>query len=61
MIDTGGIERASAANNSVYLIAFFQQQIGQITSVLAGNTGDEGAFHWRRLALKQAMRVSKHF
>jgi hypothetical protein len=40
MIDTRGVECAGAANNSMHLVAFFQQQIGQITSVLTGNAGN---------------------
>src|SRR4026209_307513 len=61
MIDPRGVEGAGAANNSVHFVAFFQQQIGQVTSVLAGYAGDERLLHERRLALRQAMRVSKHF
>jgi hypothetical protein len=29
----------------VNLVAFFQQQIGQIASILAGDPGDQGALH----------------
>ena len=44
MIDARGVECAGAADNSVHLVAFFDQQIGQITAVLAGNAGDEARF-----------------
>jgi hypothetical protein len=37
----------------VNFVAFLQQQICQITSVLAGNAGDQCLFHAQRLALKQ--------
>jgi hypothetical protein len=36
----------------VNLVAFFQQQIGQITSILAGDPGDQARCIWR-LALNQ--------
>ena len=45
MIDPGGVEGARPPDYSVNLVAFFQQQIGQITSILAGDPGDQGALH----------------
>src|SRR5438045_5861459 len=45
MIDAGGIEGARPPDYSVNLVAFFQQQIGQITSILAGDPGNQGALH----------------
>src|SRR6266513_1307789 len=45
MIDTRGVEGARPSNYSVHLVAFFQQQVGQITSILAGDPGDQRAFH----------------
>src|SRR5207253_10370064 len=45
MIDAGGVEGARPPDYSVNLVAFFQQQIGQITSILAGDPGDQGALH----------------
>jgi hypothetical protein len=45
MIDTRGVERARAANDPVDFVAFLQQQISQITAILAGNAGDERPFH----------------
>src|SRR5207253_6358538 len=41
MIDAGGVEGARPPDYSVNLVAFFQQQIGQITSILAGDPGDQ--------------------
>ena len=41
MIDARRVECAGAANDAVDLVAFFQQQIGQVTSVLASYAGDE--------------------
>ena len=40
MIDARSVERAGAANDAVDFVAFLQQQISQITSVLAGDAGD---------------------
>jgi hypothetical protein len=45
MIDAGGVKGARPPDYSVNLVAFFQQQIGQITSILAGDPGDQGALH----------------
>jgi hypothetical protein len=45
MIDASGVEGARPPDYSVNLVAFFQQQIGQITSILAGDPGDQGALH----------------
>ena len=30
MLDTSAVERGRAANDSMYLISFFQQELGQI-------------------------------
>ena len=53
MINARSVERAGAANDPVDFVAFLQQQISQITSVLAGDAGDQCPFHAQRLALKQ--------
>ena len=45
MVNAGSVERAGAANDAVDLVAFFQQQFGQITSVLAGDAGDQRFLH----------------
>src|SRR5882724_7988930 len=45
MINSRGVKRAGAANNPVDFVAFLKQQISQITSVLAGDAGDERRFH----------------
>src|SRR5437868_3132393 len=45
MIDAGSVEGARPPDYSVNLVTFFQQQIGQITSILAGDPGDQGALH----------------
>jgi hypothetical protein len=49
MIDAGSIEGAGPANNAVDFIALLQQQFGKITSVLTGDTSDQGAFHGQQL------------
>jgi len=48
MIDARGVERAGAANDPVDFVAFLKQQISQIASVLAGDTGDECPLHLRQ-------------
>ena len=45
MIDTRSVECAGTANDPVHLVAFLQQQIGQITSVLTSDPGNERLFH----------------
>ena len=40
VVDAVGIEQRSAALDAVHLVAFFQQQFGEIGAVLAGNAGD---------------------
>ena len=47
MIDPRRVKRARAANDPVDFVAFFQQKICEITSVLTSNPGDEGFFHER--------------
>ncbi len=46
MIYPLGIKRGGPAFNAVHLIAFFQQELRQIGSVLAGHTGDKRFFHY---------------
>ena len=45
MVNAGSVERAGAANDAVDFVAFFEQQFGQITSVLAGDAGDQRFLH----------------
>src|ERR1700686_3641396 len=47
MIDTRSVKGAGSANDAVDFIALLKQQIRQITSVLAGNAGDQGPLHLR--------------
>ena len=44
MIDTVGIEKRGPTLDAVNRVAFFQQQLGKIGAVLAGDTGDKGDF-----------------
>jgi hypothetical protein len=53
MINARRVKRAGAPNDPVDFVVFLKQQIGQITSVLACDAGDECLFHAQRLALKQ--------
>jgi hypothetical protein len=59
MINSRGVERAGASNDSVDFVTLLEQQIRQITSVLARNAGDQCLFHSQRLALKQNVRTIK--
>jgi hypothetical protein len=45
MINARSVEGARAANDPVDFVAFLQQQISQITSVLAGDARDQRPFH----------------
>ncbi len=45
MIDAGGVEAAGPALDAMYHVALLQQQLRQIGAILAGDAGDEGAFH----------------
>jgi hypothetical protein len=45
VVDAAGVEAGGAADDAMNLIAFFQQQFGQIGTVLAGDAGDECFFH----------------
>lgn len=44
VVDAVGVEEAAAALDAVHLVAFFEQQFGQIGAVLPGYAGDEGNF-----------------
>ena len=46
MIDAGSVKCAGAANDPVHFVALLKQQIRQITSVLAGNAGDQRFLHF---------------
>ncbi len=45
MIDARSVKRARAADDAVDFVALFEQQIGQIAAVLAGDARDERFFH----------------
>src|SRR5712691_8942227 len=45
VIDARGVEGAGAADYAVHFVAFFEQKIGQVTSILAGNAGNERFLH----------------
>jgi hypothetical protein len=45
MIDSIGVEGAGPADNPMDLVAFAEEQLSQITAVLACNTSYQGAFH----------------
>ncbi len=45
MVDARSVKCAGAANDPVHFVAFLQQQIGQITTILAGDAGNERLLH----------------
>jgi hypothetical protein len=59
VIDARGVEGAGAPNDAMNFVAFLEQQFGQITSVLAGDTGNQRLSHERRLALAHGMPAGK--
>jgi hypothetical protein len=40
MVDTVGVKQGRTTLDTMYGVAFFQQQLSQIGTVLAGNAGD---------------------
>jgi hypothetical protein len=45
VIDAARVEGRSAADHAVDFVAFGEQELGEIRSVLTRDTGDEGFFH----------------
>jgi len=45
VVDPRRIERAGAADDAVDFVAFGKKKVGQIGSVLSGDSGDECFFH----------------
>ena len=43
-VEPAGVEAAGAADNAVDLVAFAEQELGEIRAVLAGDAGEEGLF-----------------
>jgi hypothetical protein len=43
-----GVEAAGAALDAVDDVPFFEQKLGEVRAVLAGDAGDEGDFLWQR-------------
>ena len=43
MVDPAGVERGSPLD-SMHLVTLLQQQLRQVTAVLAGDAGDQGGF-----------------
>ena len=44
MIDAVGVEQRRTALDAVHRVAFFDQKLGQISTVLTGNAGDQCCF-----------------
>ena len=47
-----GIEAGGAAFQAVYLVTFFEKEFGEVGAILAGDAGDECAFHSFRLSVR---------
>jgi hypothetical protein len=45
VVDPAGVEGRGAADHPVHFITFFEQQLSEIRTILAGNAGNEGFFH----------------
>ena len=50
VINPASIEGGCTTFDSVYLIALFEQQLGEVGAILAGNAGDQGFFQTFDLA-----------
>jgi hypothetical protein len=48
MIDALGVERRRAPLDAVHLVAFREQELGEISAILARDAGDECAFVFHR-------------
>ena len=58
VVDARGVKCARAANDPVHFVALLKQQIGQITTILSGDAGNERPLHVV-LALAYRYRGSK--
>src|SRR6476661_7801228 len=47
VVDTVGVEQRGAALDAVHVVTLFEQKLGEVGTVLAGDAGDEGNFHKR--------------
>jgi hypothetical protein len=45
VIDSLGVEERGAAFDAVDFVAFFEEEFGEVGAILAGDAGDESAFH----------------
>ena len=41
VVNAKGVEGAASADDAVYLVAFVQEQLGEVTAVLAGDAGNQ--------------------
>ena len=44
VVDSLGVEAAGPALDAMHAVALFQQQLGQVGAILAGDAGDQGGF-----------------
>ena len=61
MIDARGVEAGGAADDTMNLVAFSQQQLGQIGTVLAGDACDECFFHECAFPHRNSRVTFSHF
>ena len=46
MFEASRIEAAGTADDAVHLVAFFEEQLGEVGAILAGDARDEGLFRF---------------
>ena len=54
VVDALGIERGGPALDTMHLVAFLQQELGEVATVLAGNTRDQCLFHMLPIPFEDA-------
>jgi hypothetical protein len=59
MIDAIGIKERSATLYAVHLVTFLQQELGEVCSILSGNTGDEGLLQVNSLLCGSALHIGE--
>ena len=59
VIDTRSVECARAADYAVNFIALLKQEVGQVTSILPGDSRDERFLHVAAFALPHSVCRSK--
>ncbi len=58
-VQPAGVEGAGAADQAVNLVAFGEQQLREVGTVLPGDAGDEGFFHFIKLEIEKTESRNK--